>query len=155
RTSSTTAASPETALKRAQLERLASDLSQSRAESLPSKYSRGSRDDLFFLAVLGRRTPQARITRGHGDRLRRETRRALGAAAAEKQDPEGPGEEGPSAAPAKAAGAGLHFVRERRQLGGEPRPQTVSTKDLLKQEEQRERSTQSAPSKIQRREWLQ
>uniref|UniRef100_A0A670ZCY2 Katanin interacting protein n=1 Tax=Pseudonaja textilis TaxID=8673 RepID=A0A670ZCY2_PSETE len=31
----------------------------------------------------------------------------------------------------------------------------VSTKDLLKQEEQRERSTQSAPSKIQRREWHQ
>ncbi|KAG8145889.1 hypothetical protein E2320_012334 [Naja naja] len=33
--------------------------------------------------------------------------------------------------------------------------QRNSTKDLLKQEEQRERSTQSAPSKIQRREWLQ
>ncbi|XP_063171031.1 katanin-interacting protein isoform X2 [Candoia aspera] len=31
----------------------------------------------------------------------------------------------------------------------------VSIKDLLKQGEQRERSTQSAPSKIQRREWLQ
>uniref|UniRef100_A0A8C5WUT6 Katanin interacting protein n=1 Tax=Laticauda laticaudata TaxID=8630 RepID=A0A8C5WUT6_LATLA len=36
-----------------------------------------------------------------------------------------------------------------------PRPNPVSTKDLLKQEGQRERSTQSAPSKIQRREWLQ
>lgn len=31
----------------------------------------------------------------------------------------------------------------------------VSTKDLLKQGEQQERSIQSAPSKIQRREWLQ
>ncbi|XP_032086358.1 protein KIAA0556 homolog [Thamnophis elegans] len=36
-----------------------------------------------------------------------------------------------------------------------PRANPVSTKDLLKQGEQRERSTQSAPSKIQRREWLQ
>ncbi|XP_034297280.1 katanin-interacting protein isoform X5 [Pantherophis guttatus] len=36
-----------------------------------------------------------------------------------------------------------------------PRANPVSTKDLLKQGEERERSTQSAPSKIQRREWLQ
>ncbi|XP_058013290.1 katanin-interacting protein isoform X3 [Ahaetulla prasina] len=36
-----------------------------------------------------------------------------------------------------------------------PRANPVSTKDLLKQGEERERTTQSAPSKIQRREWLQ
>ncbi|XP_070617660.1 katanin-interacting protein isoform X2 [Erythrolamprus reginae] len=36
-----------------------------------------------------------------------------------------------------------------------PRANPLNTKDLLKQGEQRERSTQSAPSKIQRREWLQ